>query len=85
MEIVRNRRGLLKRIKGILKTANELQFVLEWQRFGNDYQMSITDNSNNYQMTKEIKGFKNSTKSLHSGFDYFEEILEEKRNLCVEL
>lgn len=42
--------------------------------------MSITDNSNNHQMIKEIKGFKNSTKSLHSGFDYFEEILEEKRN-----
>ena len=79
MEVKRNKRELLARIRAIAKTAEELCFILNWNRFGNDYEMIITDISSNQELTKEIKGFKSSTKSLHSGFDYFEEIFAQKK------
>jgi hypothetical protein len=71
----RNKSGLLKRIHSIMKSSNELNLKLDWNRTGNDYEMIITDSDNNKRLTKKIEGFKNKTKSLHSGFDYFEEIL----------
>ena len=78
MEKTRNRRLLIKRAKEIVNKANELGFILDWKRFGKDYEMIIIDVFNN-QLIKEIKGFKTTTSALHSGFDFFEEIFIEKR------
>ena len=84
MEKTRNKRALIKRAREIVNVANELGFILDWKRFGNDYEMVITDIFNN-QLIKNIKGFRNTTNALHSGFDFFEETFNEKRikNLTI--